>query len=270
MVWCCTEAAKAKADPKKAVTGKGGKVKAQARNNTSGDEAARSAARPAVSRVTRSQKNLDAGSDTAATHAHKRGKKAATKSVTEASLRAVGPTVEEGAGAATELSHAAPSGAGRFASKHQAEQAPAAVDDQGDSTAADSSIGKVQGGSKSNLAAPAASTQCTDRKLSRKAVENANAAAEHAEIGDDQTAGAAVQVAPRKKVRKKAQAAAEASNATETSDAAKTGAADIGVKHKKKRGRPAKHAEESGRHVRQKRVPIAAGVASKSVYDYDG
>ena len=269
-MWCFTGAAKAKAESQKAGAKKSGKAKAQARNDISGDEAARSAARPTVSRVTRSQKNLDAGSDTATTHALKRGRKAASKSIVAASLEAVDSAVEEEAGAPTELSDAAPSRAGRPASKHPVEQAPAAVADQADSTAVDPCIDKVQGGSKANLAA-AASTHRTGGKLSRKAAENANAAAEHVELGEDQTvaSGAGAQVATKKKGRKKSQAAAEARVATTSNDAAKAGAAEGGVKPKKKRGRPAKHAEESSRHVRQKRVPTAAGVASKSVYDYD-
>ena len=268
-MWRSTGAAKR--EPKKAVPKKSGKAKAQARTDTSGDEAARSTARPSVSRVTRSQKNLDAGSDTATTHALKRGRKAASKPAIEASLGAVDPPVEEEAGAATELSDAALRRAGKPASKHRAEQASAAVADQADSTAADPSTAKVQGGSKHKLTA-AAKSQLTGGKLSRKAAENAGVAAEHAEIDDDQTeaSGAAAQAAPRKKGGKKAQAAAEASDATGTRNAAKTGAAQGGVKHKKKRGRPVKQAEESGRHVRQKRVPTAAGVASESVYDYNG
>lgn len=271
-MWCLTGASKTKAQPKTAAAKKRGKAKTQARNDTSGHEVARFTARPAVSRVTRSHKNLDAGSDTATTHATKRGRRAASKPALEASLGAVDPAVEEEAGTATELSDAAPRGAGKSAGKHQAEQAPAAVADQADSTAADPSIVKVQGGSKHKLAA-AASTQHTGGKLSRKAAENAaEHAAEHAELGDDQTAasGAAAQAAPRKKGRKKAQAAAEASDATGTKNVAKAGAAESGVKHKKKRGRPAKQAEELDRHVRQKRVPTAAGAASKSVYNYDG
>ena len=263
-MWCFTAAAKTKAEPKKASTNKRAKTKAQARKEISGDEAARSAARPAVSRVTRSQKNLDAGSDTATTHAPKRGRRAASKPAAEASLEAVDPAVEDAAGAATELSDAAPTRAGKSASKHQVEQAPAAVADQADSTAADPPIGKVQRDRRHTLAAaPAASTQRTGGKLSRKAAENASEDAEQADLGDE-ASGAAAQAAPRKRGCKKASAAASG-----TYDVAKAGVAEGHVKHKKKRGRPAKQTDESGRHVRQKRAPIAADVASKSVYDYD-
>ena len=268
-MWCFTGAAETQAEPKKAGRKKSAKAKAQARNETSGDEAARSTARPAVSRVTRSQKNLDAGSDTATTHAPKRGRKTASKPAAEAGLKAVDPAIEDEARAATELSDAAPRRAGKSASKHRVGQAPAAVADQADGTAAVPAIGKVQSNRKHMLAAaPAASTQRTAGKLSRKAAENASERAEQAELGDDQPEASA-QAAPRKKGRKKASAAA--SSATGTKDVAKAGAAEGHVKQKKKRGRPAKQTEESSRHVqkRQKKVPIAADVAPKSVYDYD-
>lgn len=272
-----TGAARPTAELKKAVPKKRGKAKAVARNDTSGDEAARSMARPAVSRVTRAQKHLDAASDTATTHAPKSGRKTASKpaALAEAVMEADEPAVEEKAGAATEVSDAAPGRAGRPASKHPAKQAPAAAPDRADSTAADAPDGKVPADSTHTLAAlPAASTQPTARKLSRKAAENASVAAENAELDEDQTGAsrAAAQAAPKKRGRKKkaaaAAAAAEGCDATETNGAAKAGAAEGGVKRKKKRGRPAKQKAsepESVRHVRQKTAPTAAGEASKSV-----
>lgn len=278
MVLQFTGAAGPTAEPKKAAPKKRGKAKAAARADTSGDEAARSTARPAVSRVTRAQKHLDAASDTATTHAPKSGRKAASKpAVAEAVLEAEDPlAVEEEAGA--ELCDVAPRIAGRPASKHPAKQAPAVAPDRADSTAADASIGKVQGDSTHTLAAlPAAGTQHRASKLSRKAAENASAAAEHAELDEDQTEAsrAAAQAAPRKRGRKKkaAAAAAEACDASEINGAAKAGATEGGVKQKKKkRGRPAKQKAsepESVRHVRQKRDPAAAGEASRSVWEFD-
>ena len=263
----CTGAARPAAEPKRAAPKKRGKAKAAAQNDTSGDEAARSTAHPAVSRVTRAQKHLDAASDTATTHAPKRGRKAASKPAVAAVLEGDEPAVEEKAGVATEVSVVARRRVGRPA-KQPAKQAPGAAPDRADSTAADAPSGNAPGDSRHTLAA-AASTQHRAGKLSRKAAENASAAAEYAELEDDQSEAsrAAAQAAPKKRGRKKkaaAAAAAEACDATEID-----GAADGGVKQKKKRGRPAKQKAsepESVRHVRQKTVPTAT---SKSVWEFD-
>ena len=273
MVLHCTGAARPAAEPKKAAPKKRGKAKAAAaRNDTSGDEAARSTALPAVSRVTRAQKHLDAASDTATAHAPKGGRKAASQPAVEAVWEGDEPGVEEKAGASTEISDAAPRRVGR-PSKQPAKQAPGAAPDRADSTAADAPSGNVPGDSRHTLAA--ASTQHRAGKLSRKAAENASAAAEYAELEDDQSEAsrAAPQAAPKKRDRKKkAAAAAEGCDATVTNGAAKASAAEGGVQ-RKKRGRPAKQKAsepESVRHVRQKTAPTAAGEASRSVYEFDG
>ena len=221
-----TGAARLAAEPRKPPA----KRRAKARRiDTSGDETARSSGRPAVSRATRANKGLDAGSDTAATHAPKRrGRKAASRPAADADSEAV----EEEAETAAELSDAAPRG---LASKHR-------------------------------LAA--AGLPRTGSKHGNRTAENASAAAE-LDDDVTEASGGTMQAAPKQKGRKKAMAAAEASNATDTNNAGKVGAAEAGVKPQKKRGRPAQQAaaqSESDRHVRQKRMPAAA--VSKSAYEY--
>ncbi|KAL3151375.1 hypothetical protein ABBQ38_013204 [Trebouxia sp. C0009 RCD-2024] len=103
-------------------------TKAHAKTDTSGDEAAPSTSRPAVSRVTRANRGADAGSDTAATHLPKRrGRKAVSGPAAQADEAVL---AQEQAMVAAEVAAAAPRRQGKPAAKQRAQQAPAAAPDQ--------------------------------------------------------------------------------------------------------------------------------------------
>lgn len=270
-ILACTGAAKKEAKPKRVPAKRRTKSKAQVVSDTSGDEAARSTGRPAVSRVTRANRGADAASDTAATHLPKqRGRKAVSRPAVEAVVQTDERIIAQGqARAAADVSASAPSRQGRPAGKQRAEQLAAAAPDVADATSVDPATGQVPKGSM-HIAAAAAGTQHTACKPNKKASEDASAAAKHEELdrNANDTAAATAQVAPKKRGRKTATSAAEASN---VNDAARPATTEGEVKQCRKRGRPAKRpaaGSESGRLKRQRRV-AATTTASGSVFDFD-